>query len=379
MDPTKEQETVNIPFTLQCLLFAALLGCLPLAQAQPVDVRQGQNVGSGYAFRRGDGCVVLTAGHVVPNEVATVTVTDRSGARRTGQRIFANEADVALVELSGASATQCPERWPDSAWLASTQLSSRTLFEAIRHEPGGRETIVTMRYAGGTSNSLTLAPVDKLTIVQSDSGSIVRQDGRMAGIVTRVDPATDRIEVLRFDLIDRLVGDRFRATARAGAVHVQGVFQRGRANPNWSAYLRAWVGEHTGRLLVPAQDPASRCSIAVDVLEWKSVQIHNPDYDRVRQQDCRLTGKLLGKTALASCEDSKREAIRSTPRSLPAYAMSMEIRMTPRSGPMLTRLASGTVRTESGQRTRTADDQFDAMQTVMAPAATEMLAGGVCD
>jgi hypothetical protein len=201
----------------------------------------------------------------------------------------------------------------------------------------------------------------------------------MAGIVTGVDSGTDRVEVLRFDLIDKLVGDRFRATAGVGAVHVQGVFQRGRAHPNWSAYLRAWVGESTGRLLVPAQDPSSRCSIAVDVLEWKSVNIPNPEYDRVRQQDCRLTGKLFGKTALATCEDRKREAIRSTPRSQPGYAMAMEIRMSPRSGPMLTRLASGTVPLEGGQRARTADDQFDALQVVMAPAATEMLAGGVCD
>ncbi len=370
---------MNPPPAWRGLLAAASLAGLPAAQAQPVDVRQGQDVGSGYAFRRGEGCVVLTAGHVVPNEVAAITVTDRSGAKRNGQRIFANEADVALVELAGATASQCPERWPDSTWLRSAQLGSRTLFEAIRHEPGGRETIVTMRYAGGTANSLTLAPVDKMTIVQSDSGSIVRQDGRMAGIVTRVDPATDRVEVLRFDLIDKLVGDRFRTVARAGAVHVQGVLQRGRANPNWSAYLRAWVGESTGRVLVPAQDPASRCSIAVELLEWKAVQIPNPEYDRVRQQDCRLTGKLLGKTAQASCEDRKREAIRSTPRSTAGYAMSMEIRMAPRSGPMQTRLASGTVTTESGQRARTVDEQFDAMQVVMAPAATEMLASGVCD
>lgn len=370
---------MNPPPVWRGMLAAASLAGLPAAQAQPVDVRQGQDVGSGYAFRRGEGCVVLTAGHVVPNEVAAITVTDRSGAKRNGQRIFANEADVALVELAGATASQCPERWPDSAWLRSAQLGSRTLFEAIRHEPGGRETIVTMRYAGGTANSLTLAPVDKMTIVQSDSGSIVRQDGRMAGIVTRVDPATDRVEVLRFDLIDKLVGDRFRTVARAGAVHVQGVLQRGRANPNWSAYLRAWVGESTGRVLVPAQDPASRCSIAVELLEWKAVQIPNPEYDRVRQQDCRLTGKLLGKTAQASCEDRKREAIRSTPRSTAGYAMSMEIRMAPRSGPMQTRLASGTVTTESGQRARTVDEQFDAMQVVMAPAATEMLASGVCD
>ncbi|HMN83993.1 MAG TPA: hypothetical protein PKA20_29245 [Burkholderiaceae bacterium] len=372
---------MTAPSTPRRLVVATclVLSVVTAAQSQPVDVRQGQEVGSGYAFRRGEGCVVLTAAHVVPNEVAAITVTDRSGAKRSGQRVFANEADVALVELPGATATQCAERWPDSAWLRAAQLSSRTLFEAVRHEPGGRETIVTMRYAGGTANSLTLAPVDRMTIVQSDSGSIVRQDGRMAGIVTRVDPATDRVEVLRFDLIDKLVGDRFRAVAQAAPVQVDGVFQRGRPNPNWSAYLRAWVGETTGRLIVPAQDPSGRCRIAVDVLEWKGVQIPNQAYDSVRQQDCRLAGKLFGKTAMARCEEQKRDAVRTTPRALPGYAMSMEIRMTPRSGPMLTRLASGTVPTESGQRARTADDQFNAMQAVMAPAAKEMLATGVCD
>lgn len=361
---------------------AWLLFAPATAPAQPVDVRQGQEVGSGYVFRRGEGCAVLTAAHVVPHEVGAITVTDRSGAKRGGQRVYANPApdvDVALIDLPGSTAAQCPERWPDSAWLAGARLSSRTLFEAVRHEPGGRETIVTMRYAGGTANTLSLAPVDRTTIMQSDSGSIVRRDGRMAGIVTKVDPATDRVEVLRFDLIDKLLGDRFRAAATAAAVQVDGVFQRGRAHPNWSAYLRAWVGESTGRLIVPAQDPSARCRIAIDVLEWKNVQIPNPEYDSVRQQDCRLTGKLFGKTALARCEEQKRSAIQTTPRALPGYAMSMEIRMTPRSGPMLTRLASGTVPVQSGQRARTADDEFNAMQAVMAPAAQDMLTTGVCD
>lgn len=348
------------------------------ATAQPVDVRQGQEVGSGYVFRRGEGCVVLTALHVVPNEVAAIIITDRSGAKRNGQRIFANDADFALVELAEAAAAQCSERWPDIAWLAGAKFSSRSLFEAVRHEPGGRETIISMRYAGGTANLLSLAPVDRTTIIQSDSGSIVRLDGRMVGVVTRVDPGSDRVDVLRLDLIDKLIGDRFRAAARAAPVAVDGMFQQGRPNPNWSAFLRAWVSETSGRPVVTGQDATARCRIAVDVLEFRSVTMPNPEYEKASQQDCSLM-RLFGKSAQARCEESKRNAVRSAPRAVPGYAMSLEIKVTPRSGTGQAKLATGTVASEGGQRSRTVDSQFNAMEAVMAGPAAELLRSGACD
>lgn len=321
---------------------------------------------------------MLTALHVVPQEVGSIAVTDRSGARRTGQRIFGNEADLALIEVHGSGPTQCSERWPDSAWLSSAKFSSRSMFEAVRHDPGGRETIVTMRYAGGTANTLTLAPVDRTTIVQSDSGSVVRFEDKLAGIVQKVDPATDRVEVLRFDFIDKLVGDRFRAAARAAPVAVEGMLQNGRPHPNWSAFLRAWVSETSGRPVVGPQDAAARCRVAVDVLEFRSVSVPNAEYEKASQQDCSLM-RLFGKSAQARCEESKRNALRTAPRAVPGFAMSLEIKVTPRTGTGLAKLASGTVTTESGQRKGTADDQFNAMQTVMAAPAAELLRSGACD
>ncbi len=225
---------------------------------------------------------------------------------------------------------------------------------------------------------LLAAPVDKTAIVQSDSGSIVRQDGRIAGVVTRVDPSTDRVEVLRFDLIDKLVGDRFRGAAKRVPVQVDGVFRGGRPNPNWSAFLRAWVRETAGRPIVAPQDPAARCRIAVDVLEWRRAQVPNPEYEKAKKQDCSMM-RMLGKSVLARCEEQKRSAARSIPRVLTGYTMTLEVKMTPRSGAAVTKLANGTVTTESTQQARTTDGEFNAMSTVMAPAALDLLGSGVCD
>lgn len=360
------------------LALALGLSCLAAA-AEPVEIQQGQEIGAGYSFRRGEACLVVTALHVVPSPVTDITVIDRTGARNTAQRAYDNPAsDLALVEIAGKPTIACSDRWPDSSWLAAAKLNTRTQFEAVRHYPSGRETIVGFRFAGGTTSSLTLAPVDKTMIRESDSGTIVRFEDKLAGIVQKVDPATDRVEVLRFDFIDKLIGDRFRAAARATPVAVDGMFQQGRPNPNWSAFLRAWVSETSGRPVVTGQDANARCRIAVDVLEFRSVSMPNPEYEKASQQDCTLM-RLFGKSAQARCEESKKNAVRSAPRAVPGYAMSLEIKVTPRTGTGQAKLATGTVPSESGQRSRTADDQFNAMQAVMAAPAAELLRSGACD
>jgi hypothetical protein len=360
------------------LALAFALTCA-VASAEPVEIQQGQEIGAGYSFRRGEACLVVTALHVVPSPVTDITVIDRSGARNNAQRSYDNPAsDLALVEVAGKPTIACTDRWPDSSWLAAAKLSTRTQFEAVRHYPSGRETIVAFRFAGGTTSSLTLAPVDKTMIRESDSGTIVRLEDKLAGIVQKVDPATDRVEVLRFDFIDKLIGDRFRAAARATPVAVDGMFQHGRPNPNWSAFLRAWVSETSGRPVVTGQDAGARCRISVDVLEFRSVSVPNAEYEKASQQDCSLM-RLFGKSAQARCEESKKNALRTAPRAVPGYAMSLEIKVTPRTGTGLSKLASGTVPTESGQRSRTADDQFNAMQALMAAPATELLRSGACD
>ncbi len=363
---------------VKCLAWPALL-LGGVASAQPVEIRQGSEIGSGYAFRRGESCLVLTALHVVQSDVADIEVFDRTGAKNGAERKVALPSeDVALLELTGLRTVACNAQWPDSSWIASANPSSRTVFEAVRHSPeGGRETLIAMRYAGRTTTTLTLAPLERTRIQKSDSGSIVRMDDKLVGIVKAVDPSADRIEVVRMDVIDKLLGERFRGGGRA-PLAVDGVRQRGQINANWTAYLRSWVTESAGRRVVAASDPSAKCRLAVDLLDMRQTQVPNADYERAAAQDCSLMTRI-NKRLGEACEQQKRQTVSTAPRSLAAYQVAADVQVQPAQGAALTKVASGTVTIDAKRATRSIDEQFTALETVMAPAARELLAQAGCD
>ncbi len=361
-------------------IVVALTATCPLvASAQPVEIRQDPQVGAGHAFRRGNTCLVVTARHVVANEVADIVVLDRSGARNTAQRVYDNPTyDLALLEITGKPAIACTASWPDTAWIAGLSPQSSMLFEAVRHYPtGGRETLIALRYAGGTADTLSFAPVDRTSIRSSDSGSFVRTDGRLLGLVQRVLPESDRVEVLRLDVVDRLIGERFRGSGRA-PLAIEGVSQRGRLNPQWSVHLREWVTSVVGRDVVPAQDGAARCRLAVELMSIRSVNLPNPAYKQATELNCALM-KKLGRTAGEMCETNRRAQLANTPRALAGYEVSADMRLKPTSGSAVAKLVSGTVPLDAGRATRSVDEQFGALGVLMAPALQDLLGQVSCD
>ncbi|NWG73963.1 MAG: trypsin-like peptidase domain-containing protein [Rubrivivax sp.] len=365
------------------LAFAVAASVTAPARAGPLELRQGQEVGAGTGFLRGDQCLVLTAWHVVREEGVEVTVLDRTGARSTGQVTYANPTyDVALVTLAPGHAVACRERWPDSGWMASASWTTRTEFEAMRHYPNGRESVILLRWAGGSADTLTLARIDRMEIRSSDSGSLVRQGERFAGIVKEVDTGSDRVEVVRFDVIDRLLGDRFRS-AGAGAVTLDGVQYRGRPNANWTTYIGAWLTDTARRPLVPAGDPRSRCRIRPEVIDWTQRTAANPRYEQLQQtlQGCK-TNLLFrnSKTLIQACESGARSQLQNTPRQVRIHAVQLKVDVQPAAGgATLSRLRS-TEHTESVQAAGSrADAELQVLQASFAEISGELLGSGACD
>ena len=361
---------------------AAALVVASHAHGGTLELRQGDEVGAGTGFRRGDSCIVLTAAHVVPQRGMEVLVQDRSGASAKGQVSYANPAyDVALVTLAAGAAVACAERWPDSAWMGGAAWTPRSEFDVARHYPGGRVSVMTLRWAGGTQDTLTLRPADKMEIRSSDSGSLVRQGERMAGIVKQVDTATDRVEVVRFDLIDRLVGERFRGTG-AAAVTLDGVFNRGRAQANWTSYVAAWLTDSARRPLVPAGDAAARCRIRAEVIDWSQRNEPNPAYESAQQQlaTCRTNLLLRNSNRLVKmCEDSARSTMQGQPRYQRVHSVQLKVDMAPRTGPAQSKLRTVESPSEAGSAGSRADAELAVMQNAFAVVAEDMLRSGVCD
>ena len=363
------------------LAAAALLCCLQ-GHAGTLELRQGEDIGAGTGFQRGGSCIVLTAAHVVQARGVEVQVQDRSGARAKGQVSYSNPAyDVALVTLEPGSAVLCSERWPESDWMASANWTPRSEFDVARHYPNGRVSVMALRWAGGTQDTLTLRPADKMEIRSSDSGSLVRQGDKPAGIIKQVDTAIDRVEVVRFDLIDRLVGERFRGTG-AGAVALEGVFNRGRPQANWTSYVAAWLTETARRPLVPAGDTAARCRVRAEVIDWSQRNVPNPRAQSAQEQlaSCRSNILLRKSPQLVKmCEDGARNTMKTEPRTLRVHSVQLKVDVAPRSGAALSKLRTVEETIAPDATGSRADAEMVVMQNAFADVAQEMLRSGVCD
>lgn len=356
------------------LLPGLLLGPLRV-QAEAVEIRHAGGVGAGYTFRRGQTCTVLTAAHVVAYATGPIEVLDKSGAKAGAQVTYSNEAyDLALLALPDNPPVACTSAWPDGG-LKTTRFTSKTEFEAVRHYPDGREALILLRYAGGTPQKFTLAPADKRRIVESDSGTIVLLDGEYAGIVQAVLTDEDRVEVLRFDTIDQLVGDRFRRLDGAPPLSFAGVFQNNRQHANWTTYIQSWLTERAGRMIVPQGNPLARCNFKVDVVSWDRASEPNPEYAQVQEQlkNCTKRGWLWEQMCAAA---KRREP--NTPRTVMVHKLMLNITMAPPDGPAAVKLASRNYVPPPALGSSGPQLELAVLQTAVGDIAGDMFEAGAC-
>jgi hypothetical protein len=366
-------------------LLALSLGALAAAaHAGPLELRQGSDVGAGTGFRRGETCLVLTAAHVVKEPGVQVLVQDRTGGTGKGQVAYENkEYDIALVTLAPGFTAACSERWPESEWLAQVRWNTASMLEARRHYPDGRDTRILLRWAGGTADTLSLAHTDRTGIRSSDSGALVYQGERIVGLVRSVDTAADRVDVLRFDVIDRMVGDRFRGVRSAGAnaVAFEGVFFHGRPHANWTTYVGAWLTEGAGKTLVDVASPQWRCRVRAEVIDWSQRGAENPRYAELQQSlgTCKNNPLLRrSATAIRMCEDGLRNQLKDTPRQLRVHAVQLKVDVAPRSGAVLNRLRSVEIAEDAASGLSRPQVELRVLQSVFRDVAAEMLSSGAC-
>jgi hypothetical protein len=332
----------------------------------------------------------VTVRHAVPYDGVEVVVTDRSGGAAAGQRSYDNETyDLALITLPENPEVACTTAWPETAWIGKSKFTSKSVFEIVRHTPDDRETILPVSYVGGTSNTVTLAPVGKMKARVTFSGSVVRAGENLLALVQTVDPATDRIEALRFDVIDRLVGSRFKSAVRGGSpVTFAGVFQKDRVNPNWTTYLNAWLREQGNRPVVPAQNNTARCDIRLNVIDWTRANLPNPEYEALQKQydSCGTVGSIggiiavqRGPEAKRACQQQVRAKMTEAGRYLKGHHLTLEAVMTPRDGAVESALETVTVAMPSGATVSRTEEEMQVMQKAAGSVLTKLFETGVCD
>ena len=194
---------------LACVLATALTAGAAHAQVSPVAIKTGTEMGSGYAVKRGNECIVITAAHVVKEaEFGTaISLFDDTGAAAPGAKIvFSDEAtDLAVLRVAAPPAFNCQSSWQDGAGVqaalrdasqGSVQMQVLTLRE------GGLSDIVPVSFAGNSGPQKFRVRSTGDTIAQGQSGSVLVSSGKVLGIVqTTADGVTT---ILRQDQIHLL-------------------------------------------------------------------------------------------------------------------------------------------------------------------------------
>jgi len=220
-----------------------------------------------------------------------------------------------------------------------------------------------------------------MEIRASDSGSMVRLGERMVGIVKAVSTETDRVEIVRFDVIDRLFGSRFRS-ASAAAVAFDGLLSRGRPQATWTTYAAAWLTETGGRSIVPSSDTQARCKLRGEIIDWSRRNEPNPEFAAAQARVAGCRTNLLfrnSKTLIKYCEQSAREAMAKTSRALQLHTVQLKLELVPRAGAPVSKLNTVELRIDPKQTTSRADADLAVVQAAFGATAQELFGTGVCN
>jgi hypothetical protein len=191
------------------MLGSVLAGGAAYAQVSPVAIRTGKEMGSGYAVKRGEECIIITAAHVVKEaEFGTaISLFDDTGAAAPGAKtVFSDDAtDLAVLRVKAPAAFNCQSSWQDGAGVqAALRDASQgsVKMQVLTLREGGLSDIVPVSFAGNSGPQKFRVRSTGDTIAQGQSGSVLVSDGKVLGIVqTTADGVTtilrqDQIHVL---------------------------------------------------------------------------------------------------------------------------------------------------------------------------------------
>lgn len=202
--------------------------------AEPVYIEGSENIGQGWVFRRGDACLVLTAGHVAETGAVVTSVRRHPDGRplqaqavdvRMHPRAAQQDEegiDLAILVLEGALKAQCPTSQLGYAALGPTLdriqrnglpvVMSRALVDTgiasvpVRiHAINADGVTFVVDKAAGASGALQ---GDSGSALQLQSGG-VGESGLPLGLVTQALGESGLIRVVRFDVARAFVEKEF--------------------------------------------------------------------------------------------------------------------------------------------------------------------------
>lgn len=348
------------------------------AYAEPVHVAQGESSGKGFAIRRGNDCFVLTAQHVLGEPGTPIRVSDRSSAESPGHSIFADSnADFALIQLDGKVFLACTDTWEAPAWLAGKRFSASDEFTVVKHDKTGSETIYRYSYAGGTKQELVLAPKDRSRAVKTDSGSPVFFGDRFVGLLVEVSTASDRVSVLRADVIDTRLAQVLRGQGVAERVIAfRSVNHRARPVADWTVYARDELANAGVGSIVTGDAPEVSCQVSANILDVTRTREANSQYEQLESSYKANCSRQRGGFAKLMCESNKK-SLQTMPRFVSVWLVEVDVSIERSGQGGATKLGSHRFTTDPGIAVDVA--QRSIVGKSVAATVKAMVGEGACD
>lgn len=163
--------------------------------------------GAGFVVRSGDGCLLLTAAHVVQDAPdIDVLASDRPPTVAT-EPMFdpAGRLDIAALRL-GMEASTCPPPPSEAAIQRAVQGQGARLLVATR---GGQSVSMPVVATKVSDHEIAIRPESSMfTIKQGMSGSVLVMEGVPVAILSRMNPATGEAAAVRLDYAAKALGAR---------------------------------------------------------------------------------------------------------------------------------------------------------------------------
>jgi hypothetical protein len=172
------------------VLLSGIMAGASHAQVSPVAIKTGAEMGSGYAVKRGDECIIITAAHVVKEAQfgTAIGLFDDTGAAAPGAKVvFSDDAtDLAVLRVKTPAAFNCQSSWQDGAGVqAALRGASQgaTKMQVLTLREGGLSDVIPVSFAGNSGPQKFRVRSTGDTIAQGQSGSVLVADGKVLGIV----------------------------------------------------------------------------------------------------------------------------------------------------------------------------------------------------
>jgi hypothetical protein len=272
----------------------------PVATAAPVAIQGDDGSrGRGFAFRNGNSCVVLTAGHVIQpassSGPSAITVSAAGAQLTTHAADWTVDAglDAARLVLDVASVPDCRKSLEEPTWMRTAKFGPSQQFTIPMRNPDGKTETIRLRYSASQQGGFLFTP-DKgqRALIQGDSGAILFLGEQPVAILARRSTTRPEAEAVRLDLVYTAWREALQVRAARIPVALAAVTERGREAQRFIGLFLEAMQTNPSVELARGNDPRA-CRISVDVAQYSHTRVENPAHGKWRSRECGTTRSFL--------------------------------------------------------------------------------------